>query len=465
MSLLITSGRIVTADDDYTADIFVEKEKIAAVGTDLNVTADTVYDARGKYVIPGGIDVHTHMDMPLGATTSSDDFETGTRAAAFGGTTCIIDFATQSRGQGMRKALDVWWSKGEKSTIDYGLHMIITDLPESHMEDMDDLVREGVTSFKLFMAYPGSLMVDDDTIYRAMRRTAANGALICLHAEDGSAIDVLIREALEAGNTAPVYHALTRPPSGEADAVARGITLAEKAHTPVYIVHVTSADALGKLSEARTRGIPSFGETCPQYLLLSVEDLERPGFEGAKFVLTPPLREKSHQEKLWQGLKEGTLQVVSTDHCPFFFRGQKEMGRDDFTKIPNGGPGVENRLQLLFHYGVNRKRISLRRWVDLVATSPAKLFGLYPRKGTIAPGSDADIVIWDPEAEHTISARTHHMRVDYSMYEGHTVKGSAERVFSRGELVVDRSQWLGRPGRGAYVKRGAFAGAWREQRE
>jgi dihydropyrimidinase len=461
MSTLIKSGRIVTADQDYTADIYIEKEKITTIGADLNPAADAVFDARGKYVIPGGIDVHTHMDMPFGGTMSSDDFETGTRAAAFGGTTCIVDFAIQSKGEKMREALDVWWKKGEKATVDYSLHMIVTDLPEAHLEDMNDMVREGLTSFKLFMAYPGVLMVDDATIFRAMAQTGRNGALVCMHAENGGVIDLLVQKALAEGKTAPIYHALTRPVTAEAEAVNRAIALAQMAGSPVYIVHLTSADALEKVAEARDRGVPVFAETCPQYLLLSIEDLARPDFEGAKYVFTPPLREKYHQDRLWQGLKKNTLQVVSTDHCPFCFKEQKEIGRGSFAKIPNGGPGVENRLQLLFHHGVNLKRISLNRWVEIVSTAPAKMFGLYPRKGTISPGSDADLVIWDPQAEHTISAQTHHMRVDYSMFEGFTVKGNAERVFSRGELVVDRSRWLGRPGRGAFIKRDAYAGAWR----
>jgi dihydropyrimidinase len=461
MSTLIKSGRIVTAEQDYTADIYIEKEKITTIGADLNVPADAVFDAGGKYVIPGGVDVHTHMDMPLGDITSSDDFETGTRAAAFGGTTCIVDFATQAKGQKMREALDIWWKKGEKATVDYGLHMIITDLPEAHLEDMNDMVTEGLTSFKLFMAYPGVLMVDDATIFRAMRQTGNNGALVCMHAENGGVIDVLVRKALAEGKTAPIYHALTRPAAAEGEAVNRAIALAQMAGAPVYIVHVSSADALEKVSEARDRGIPVFAETCPQYLLLSVEDLGRPDFEGAKFVLTPPLREKWHQERLWKGLKNNALQVVSTDHCPFCFKEQKELGRASFAKIPNGGPGVENRLQLLFHHGVNLKRISLNRWVELVSTAPAKMFGLYPRKGTIAVGSDADLVIWDPESEHTISARTHHMRVDYSMFEGYRLKGSAERVFSRGVLIVDGARWLGKSGHGAFIKRDTYAGAWR----
>jgi len=461
MSTLIKNGRVITADQDYNADIYIERDIVTTIGASLDMPADNTIDAKGKYVIPGGVDVHTHMDMPFGGTTSSDDFETGTRAAAFGGTTCLIDFAIQSKGTRMRDALDVWWKKGEKATIDFSLHMIITDLPEAHLEDMNEMVREGVTSFKLFMAYPNVLMVDDATIFRAMRQTGNNGALVCMHAENGGVIDLLVQKALAEGKTAPIYHALTRPTTAESEAVNRAIALAQMAGAPVYIVHLSSADALEKVSEARDKGVPVFAETCPQYLLLSVEDLDRPNFEGAKYVFTPPLREKWHQDKLWEGLRKNTLQVVSTDHCPFCFKEQKELGRDSFAKIPNGGPGVENRLQLIHHHGVNQKRITLNRWVEIVSTTPAKMFGLYPRKGTIAIGSDADIVIWDPNKEVTISAQSHHMRVDYSMLEGFKVKGDAEIVLSRGEAIVDKGVWRGRTGRGGYVKRGTYAGAWK----
>ena len=461
MSTLIKNGRIITAEQDYIADIYIEKDTITTIGASLTMQADTTIDAKGKYVIPGGVDVHTHMDMPFGGTTSSDNFETGTRAAAFGGTTCLIDFAIQSKGTRMRDALDVWWKKGEQATIDFGLHMIVTDLPEAHLEDMNEMVREGVTSFKLFMAYPNVLMVDDATIFRAMRQTGNNGALICMHAENGGVIDLLVQKALAEGKTAPIYHALTRPTTAESEAVNRAIALAQMAGAPVYIVHVSSADALEKVSEARDRGVPVFAETCPQYLLLSIEDLDRPNFEGAKYVFTPPLREKWHQDKLWEGLRKNTLQVVSTDHCPFCFKEQKEMGRDSFAKIPNGGPGVENRLQLIHHHGVNQKRINLNRWVEIVSTTPAKMFGLYPQKGTITVGSDADIVIWDPNKEITISAKSHHMRVDYSMFEGFKVKGDAETVLSRGETVVDKGKWLGKAGRGTFIKRNTYAGAWK----
>ncbi len=462
MSTLIKNGRVITAEQDYTADVYIEKDSITTIGSNLNIAADDVIDVKGKYVIPGGIDVHTHLDMPFGGTTSCDDFETGTRAAAFGGTTCIVDFATQSKGSRMRNALDTWWKKADgKATIDFGFHMIITDLPEAHLEDMSDMVREGVTSFKLFMAYPNVLMADDATIFRAMRHTAKTGALVCMHAENGGVIDVIVQQALAEGKTAPIYHALTRPTTAEAEAVNRSIALAEMAGAPVYIVHLSCNDALEKVAEARDKGLPVYAETCPQYLFLSLNDMNKPGFEDAKVVFTPPLREKWNQEKLWTGLKKNTLQVVSTDHCPFCFKEQKELGKDNFTKIPNGGPGIEHRLQLLFDGGVRQKRISLNRWVELTSATPAKMFGLYPRKGTIAVGSDADIVIWDPEKDYTISVKTHHMAVDYSMFEGRKVKGNIDTVFSRGEKIIQNDKFLGKAGRGNFVKRDTYAGAWK----
>jgi dihydropyrimidinase len=459
---LIKNGTVVTAERSFAADILIDGEKIRDIAPSLPAEqADRIIDAAGMLLLPGGIDVHTHLDMPFGGTTSCDDFETGTRAAAFGGTTTLIDFAIQPKGTKMRDALDIWWKKAEgRASIDYGLHMIVTDLGEAGLEDMDSLVAEGVASFKLFMAYPGVLMVDDATIFQALGRTAKNGALICMHAENGGVIDVIVRRALAEGKTAPIYHALTRPVTAEAEAVHRAIAMAEIAGAPVYIVHLSSEDALNEVREARDRGLPIFAETCPQYLLLNIEEMQRPGFESAKYVFTPPLREKQHPPKLWEGLKHDHLQVVSTDHCPFCFADQKTLGKDDFTKIPNGGPGIENRLQLLYHHGVNLGRLSLNRFVELVATTPAKLFGLYPRKGTLAPGSDADIVIWDPKADHTITAKTHHMRVDYSMFEGFTVKGNAKLVMSRGEVLVDSGSYLGRSGRGQFLKRAARGGAW-----
>ena len=460
---LIRNGTVVTAHETRAADVLIEGERIKEVRAGIpQDSAATVIDAAGMYVMPGGIDAHTHLDMPFGGTTSADDFETGTRAAAFGGTTCIVDFAIQARGTQMRAALDTWWKKAEgRACIDYGLHMIVTDLGACGLEDMDDMVKEGVASFKLFMAYPNVLMVDDATIFKALSRTAKNGALICMHAENGSVIDVLIARSLAEGKTAPIYHALTRPPRAESEAVHRAIAMAEIAGVPVYIVHLTSEDALHEVREARDRGVPAFAETCPQYLLLSIEELERPNFEGAKYVFTPPLRPKEHQPKLWDGLKDDHLQVVSTDHCPFCFEDQKILGKDDFTKIPNGGPGIENRLQLIHHHGVNSGKLSLNRFVEIASTAPARIFGMYPQKGEIAPGSDADLVIWDPNAAYTISAKTHHMRVDYSMFEGFQCRGNARTVLSRGEVIVDGNRFLGKPGRGRYLKRAARGGAWK----
>ena len=462
MSLLIKNGRIITAEQDYTADIFIEKDRITTIGTSLNIQADKIIDAKGKYVIPGGIDVHTHLDMPFGGTTSSDDFETGTVAAAFGGTTSLIDFAIQPKGKSMREGLDIWRQKAEgKATIDYGFHMAITDLPDERISEMDDMVAEGVASFKLFLAYPNVLMVDDATIFKALKQTSKNGGLVCVHAENGMVIDHIVKETVAKGNLSPLYHALSRPAAAEGESTNRAIALAEMAGTPIYIVHLTCNDALVKVSDARDKGQPVFAETCPQYLYLSIEDIAKPDFEGAKYVFSPPVREKWNQEKLWSGLQKNDLQVVSTDHCPFNFKGQKEMGKDNFTKIPNGGPGLENRLHLMFQGGVNEKRISLNRWVELTSTNPAKIFGMYPRKGTIAPGSDADIVIWDPKKELTISAQTHHMRVDYSMFEGKQVKGDAETVISRGEVIVENKKFLGKAGRGDYIKRNTYGSAWK----
>ena len=463
-SVLIQHGTVVNANATMKADVLIEGAVIKEVRAGIPPSAaKTVVDATGLLLLPGGIDAHTHLDMPFGGTNSADDFLTGTRAAAIGGTTTIVDFAIQARGTKMRTALDTWWKKAEgKACIDYGLHMIVTDLPDAGLEDMDDLVREGVASFKLFMAYPNVLMVDDATIFKAMRQTAKNGALICMHAENGSVIDVIVQQALAEGKTAPIYHALTRPTVAEAEAVHRAIAMAEMAGVPVYIVHLSSEDALNQVREARDRSLPAFAETCPQYLLLSLEDnMVDKGWEGAKYVFTPPLREKRNQPKLWEGLRQDNLQVVSTDHCPFCFEDQKALGKSDFTKIPNGGPGIENRLQLLHHHGVGSGNMTLNRFVELVSTAPARIFGMYPKKGVLASGSDADIVLWDPDASHTISAATHHMRVDYSMFEGFKVRGNARDVYSRGELIVSKGQFIGKPGRGEYLRREARGGAWR----
>jgi dihydropyrimidinase len=457
--MVIKNGTVVTATDTCDADIGVSGHKVSAIGAQLPIeNAGKVVDAAGCLVIPGGIDVHTHLDMPFGGTTSADDFETGTIAAAFGGTTTLIDFAIQYKGQSLREAFDTWMKKAhDKAVTDYSFHCIITDLGSAQLAEMGQLIREGVTSFKLFMAYPGVFMLDDATIFRAMSQAAKHAGLICMHAENGGAIDVIVQRALAEGKRAPKYHALTRPVTAEAEATSRAIALAEMAGAPVYIVHLSCNEALEKVREARDRGLPAYAETCPQYLYLSLENFDVPGFEGAKYVFTPPLREKWHQEKLWQGLAQDTLQVVSTDHCPFCFKEQKELGRDDFTKIPNGGPGIEHRLSLIYTGGVHGKRFSANRFVELVSTAPAKLFGLYPQKGSIAVGSDADLVIFDPNREEVISAKTHHMRVDYSMFEGIHTTGAPKTVFSRGKTVIDAGKFVGRPGAGQFIRRQTYS--------
>jgi dihydropyrimidinase len=454
MKTLIKNGTIVTAVDQYKGDVLVEDEKISVIGVSLDIVADKMIDASGKYVLPGGIDVHTHMDMPFGGSTSADDFETGTRAAAFGGTTTIVDFAIQYRGQTLHHAMETWAKKAEsKAVIDYGFHMIITELNDQVEGEMDALVRQGITSFKLFMAYPGVFMLDDASIFKALLRTGKNGGTICMHAENGGVIDVLVQRALAEGKTAPKYHALTRPARAEAEATHRAIALAEIADVPVYIVHLSAAEALEMVTEARDRGLPAHAETCPQYLFLSYDNYEEPDFAGAKYVMSPPLRDKAKQNQLWRGLASNDLQVISTDHCPFCMKEQKELGKDDFSKIPNGAPGVETRMSLVYDGGVRHGRISLNRFVELTSTSPAKIFGMFPRKGTIAPGSDADIVIFDPNRTITLAAKTLHMNVDYNPYEGRQVTGATDTVLSRGRLVIENGVFVGRPGSGSFLKR------------
>jgi len=461
MKVLIKNGNVVTAVDNYFADVLIEDGKVAVIGNKLEMEADRTIDASGKLVIPGGIDPHTHMELPFGGTSASDDFRTGTIAAAHGGTTTIIDFAVQYHGESLIQAVDNWHKKAEgKTAIDYGFHLITTDLPDERVPEMRQLINEGVMSFKMFMAYPGVFLVDDATIFRAMKNAASAGGLICMHAENGIVINEIIKHALAEGKTAPKYHALTRPTKAEAEGVHRAIAIAEMAEAPVYIVHLSCADALEEVREARDKGIPAYAETCPQYLFLDYSLYEREGFEGAKWVMTPPLREKWNQDKLWQGLQGNDLQVISTDHCPFCFKEQKELGRDDFTKIPNGGPGVEHRMSLIYNGGVAGGKISLNRFVELTSTSAAKLFGLFPRKGTIAVGSDADIVIFDPNEEMTLSVETHHMNVDYSAYEGMKVKGVTKTVLSRGRVVIDDGKYAGKPGDGEFLKRSALIRNW-----
>ena len=455
MKTLIRGGTVVTATDLYRGEVLIEDEKIAAIATSFgDVAADRIIDAKGKFVIPGGIDVHTHLDMPFGGTTSADDFESGTIAAAHGGTTSVVDFAIQYRGQTLAHALDAWRAKADgKAAIDYGFHMIVTDLNDSVEREMDALVREGVTSFKLFMAYPGVFMLDDASIFRALLRTRENGGTICMHAENGGVIDVLVKRALAEGKTAPKFHALTRPARAEAEATHRAIALAEMAGVPIYIVHLSAAEALEMVTEARDRGLPAYAETCPQYLFLSYDNYEEPGFDGAKYVMSPPLRPKETQDRLWRGLASNDLQAISTDHCPFCMKEQKELGRDDFSKIPNGAPGIETRMSLVHDGGVRAGKISWNRFVELTSTSPAKIFGLFPRKGTIAPGSDADLVVFDPTRKQTLSAKTLHMKVDYNPYEGREVAGVSETVLSRGRVIVENGKFTGRAGAGSFLKR------------
>ena len=465
---VIKGGTVVTASDTFAADVLIHGGKIRSITapgmTEIGGEGVVQIDATGKYVIPGGIDCHTHMELPFGGTPASDDFDTGTVAAAHGGTTTIVDFAIQSKGSSMRAGLDAWHAKAEgKAAIDYGFHMIMTEANPSALDEMAAMVREGVTSFKMFMAYPGVFLVDDQQIFRAMLRAGELGALITMHAEIGLPIDVLVRRALDAGHTAPVYHALTRPEAAEATGTDRAIALAEMAGVPVYMVHLSAQRALERVMEARDRGLPTYAETCPQYLFCSEDDLRgAPGpdgeWKGAGYVCTPPLRPKHHHDHLWRGLRNYDLQVVATDHCPFCMKDQKELGRGDFSKIPNGMPGVETRLHLLYE-GVTQGKISMNRFVEITSTAPAKIFGMYGKKGTIAPGADADVVVWDPKRQKTLGKDTLHMRVDYSPFEGHVVPGSPSHVLSRGELIVEGDQWVGKTkqGRGQFVRRGTFS--------
>ena len=462
-SFVIRNGRVVTAGDDYHADVYVEDGKVRWIGRDLALGENVAsYDAKGLLVLPGGVDVHTHLDFDFGVVKTCDTFESGTRAAAFGGTTCIVDFCNQSLDSPLA-SLDDWYKRAEVACVDVAAHMILKSVTAQSLAEMKSLIHgEGVTSFKLFTAYPGVFMVDDAGLFQAMRVARDNDAMTCIHAENGPVIDVLIREALEAGHSGPKYHEVTRPAIMEGEATQRVITLSEMAEAPIYIVHLSASEALSAVVSARDRGIAVHAETCPHYLFLTKEEYERPDFEPAKFVMTPPLRDKCHQEALWRGLKTNDLQVISTDHCPFCFSEQplgmgysKRQGLDDFSKIPNGAPGLETRLPLVYDGGVRKMGLSLNRFVQLTAATPARLFGLFPRKGTIAVGSDADIVLFDPEETWTIRAAEHHSQIDYSLFEGREVTGRVKKVFANGELIVDGEQWLGRPGQGRAIKRGA----------
>ena len=457
MTTLFKHGTIVTASETYPADLLVDGEQIAAIGRDLPATGAAVVDARGRYLLPGGIDVHTHLDMPFGGTTSADDFQTGHVAAAFGGTTAHVDFVIQSKGASLRQALDLWQAKAAgKACIDYGFHIAITDLTPAVLAEIPRLPDWGVTSVKLFMAYKGALQVDDATLFAVFQQTGPAGILAMVHAENGDAIDLLIQQAVAAGNLAPKFHALTRPPELEGEATGRAIALAVVAGAPLYVVHLTCDLALQQVKAAQARRARVWAETCTQYFFFTADDLARPGFEGAKYVCSPPFRTPRDHEALWGGVRDGSLSVVSTDHCPFNYEAQKTLGRDSFANIPNGVPGIEDRLMVLHQAGVRGGRISLNRFVELTATNPAKLFGLYPRKGSLVVGADADIVLFDPDRERTLSAKTHHMRIDYSLFEGTTVRGVPSGVWVRGRQVVDGDRFAGTPGTGQYVRRNRF---------
>src|ERR1039457_2875034 len=460
MRIVISGGTVITASGGVPADVLVDGERIAALAAPGTAEAggwgaggERGVGAAGRCVLPGGIDVHTHMEMPFGGTFSADTFESGTRAAAWGGTTTIIDFAVQAKGTSLLATLDKWHAKADGNcVVDYGFHMIVSDVNDTTLKEMESCIGAGVNSFKMFMAYPGVFYATDGEILRAMHKAAETGAMVMMHAENGIAIDQLVARALAEGRPDPVQHGLTRPPELEAEATSRAITLAKVTGAPLYVVHLSAAEALEAVTNARDTGQNVFAETCPQYLYLSLDDLARPDFEGAKYVASPPLRPREHQRSLWRGLRTNDLSVVSTDRCPFCFREQKELGRGDFSKIPNGIPGVEHRMDLL-HQGVVAGELSLARWVEVAATTPARMFGLYPRKGVIAPGSDADIVLYDPRATQVLSAATHHMNVDYSAYEGLPITGQVQTVLSRGELVIDGGEYHGRTGHGQFLRR------------
>ena len=457
MDLKVVGGTVVTATESFRADVGISGGQIVQIAKKIKEPAAEEISAKGLYVMPGGIDMHTHLDMPFGGTVSADDFETGTKAAAYGGTTTIVDFAIQGKGQSLKKALETWMGKADgKAVIDYGFHVAITDLTDKVMDEIPAMVKEGVSSFKCFLAYKGALMIDDGVLYQVLKKADKSGALVMIHAENGDVIDVLIKDYLASGKTQPKYHALSRPPEAEGEATGRGIAVARMAGAPIYIVHLSCAEALAKVQAARDEGQPVFAETCPQYLLKSFDNYLEPGFKGAKYVMSPPLRDKSNWDILWKGLASGDLQVLSTDHCPFNFKGQKDMGKDSFAAIPNGAPGIEHRLMLMHQEGVLGKRFSLNRFVDLVSTTPAKLFGLFPRKGAVAVGSDADLVLFDPKAQFRISAKTHHQNVDYTPYEGFTGQGTVQTVLSNGRFVIRDGNFVGEPGSGRFIKRTPF---------
>ncbi|MFM1650997.1 dihydropyrimidinase [Brevibacillus sp. B_LB10_24] len=459
MKKVIQGGIVVTAADTFQADVLIQGEKVAAIGERLDTSGAEVIDAAGCYVFPGGVDPHTHFDMPFGGTVTADNFETGTRAAAFGGTTTVIDFCLTQKGRPLKEVIATWHEKAAgKAVIDYGFHLMVAETNDRVLEELREVVEEeGISSLKVFMAYKNVFQADDETLFKTLIRAKELGALVQVHAENGDVIDFLTKEALAKGNTGPYYHALTRPAEAEGEATGRAIALAALADSQLYVVHVTCAAAVQRIAEAREKGWNVYGETCPQYLVLDISVMDQPGFEGAKYVWSPPLREKWNQEVLWSALKSGILQTVGSDMCSFNYRGQKELGLGDFSKIPNGGPVVEDRFSLIYSEGVHKGRISLNQFVDVIATKSAKLFGLFPQKGTVAVGSDADIVIYDPRVRRTISAETHHMNVDYNPFEGMEVQGEVMTVLSRGDFVIRDKAFVGRVGAGRFLKRSPFA--------
>ena len=462
---LITNGTVITATEIVDADVLIDGEKIVGIAAPKSHgwKADSEIDAKGKYLFPGGIDVHTHMELPFGGTLASDDFESGTRAAAWGGTTTIIDFAVQAFGEQVMDGYEAWMEKAAGNcAIDYGFHMIVGDVTDQALKEMDILMGEGVTSFKLFTAYPGVLYSDDGKVFRAMQKAAENGGTIMMHAENGMVIDVLREQARQRGETDPIHHAITRPPVTEAEATHRVLAYAELAGCPVYVVHMSAKEAVAEVAMARDRGQNAFGETCPQYLFLDWDNLREPDFGGAKYVCSTPVRnrEQGHQDALWKYLATNDLQIVSTDHCPFCMGDhpklgtQKRLGEGDFTKIPNGIPGVEDRMRMIYHGAVGEGRLSLNRFVEVTATTPAKMFGLFPQKGTIAVGTDADIAIFDPKATHVMSVESTHMDVDYNAYEGKKVQGDIDLVMARGKVLISDGKYHGTKGDGQFLKRG-----------
>ncbi|GAB4541554.1 MAG: dihydropyrimidinase [Anaerolineales bacterium] len=466
MTTIIKNGTLITASETFQADILIEGETIAQIGVNLNRPNAEVIDAAGKFILPGGVDAHTHFDLPMFGTVSSDDHYTGHKAAAFGGTTTVMDFVPQE-AQGFDASVDTWMAKAEKAAIDYSFHMNLTRFDEKIAREIPRLLQRGISTLKVFTAYNGRLRLDDASIFQALRIARENGMLVMAHCENGDVIETLVAEALAAGRVSPEWHAHTRPAWGAVESTLHMAALAQQADAPVYIVHMNAGGEADMLRYARERGIKVMGETCPQYLFFTVENLRQP--DGAKWICSPPMREKQDNQRLWQGLQDGTLQTIATDHCPFFFDGTraisyegeqvaiagKELGKDDFTKIPNGLPGVQDRLPVLWTYGARAGKITPNQFVAYASTNPAKIFGLYPRKGALLPGADADVVIWDMDKKVVYGAALSHQRTDYNLYEGWELTGYPEKVFLRGKLIVDGARWLGKRGGGRFLKRGA----------